>query len=228
MSTLRDDVEKGGRSHHEYSAGPTYLANGTGGLRQIANPGPLGLSAFALTTFVLSLINLSAGDVTAPNIVIGLAMFYGGMVQFAAGMWEFAVGNTFGATALSSYGGFWLSYAVILIPGFNVGAGYATDDAEFHTAISFYLFGWAIFTFLMFVCTFRHSVAFIFLFFVLDAAFWFLAIAEYAGSSGCQKVGGVFGLLAAAAAWYSALSQLLTKDNSFFTLPMISLQKKAI
>jgi GPR1/FUN34/yaaH family len=57
MSTLRDDVEKGSRSHHEYpSNGPTYAANGTGGLRQIANPGPLGLSAFALTTFVLSLV----------------------------------------------------------------------------------------------------------------------------------------------------------------------------
>jgi len=232
MSTINNDVEKGGRTHQEYAstntAAPTYSANGTGGLRQIANPGPLGLSAFALTTFVLSLINLSTRDVTAPNIVIGLALFYGGMVQFAAGMWEFAVGNTFGATALSSYGGFWLSYAVILIPSFNVGAGYATDDKEFHTAISFYLFGWFIFTALMLIGTFRHSVAFIFLFFTLDMAFLMLAISEYVSSAACKKAGGVFGLLAAFAAWYCALSQLLTKDNSYFTVPMVSLQKKAI
>jgi succinate-acetate transporter protein len=150
------------------------------------------------------------------------------MVQFAAGMWEFAVGNTFGATALSSYGGFWLSYAVILIPGFNVGAGYPTDNTDFQTAIAFYLFGWAIFTFLLLLATFRHSIAFIFLFFTLDLAFWSLAISSYIGSSGWQKAGGVFGLLAAFAAWYCALAQLLTKDNSYFTVPLVSLQKKAI
>ncbi|KIM20402.1 hypothetical protein M408DRAFT_308141 [Serendipita vermifera MAFF 305830] len=234
MSTVHhNDVEKAAGTHHEYgtshsTAGPTYAANGTGGLRQIGNPGPLGLSAFALTTFVLSLINLWTRDVTAPNIVIGLALFYGGMVQFAAGMWEFAVGNTFGATALSSYGGFWLSYAVILIPGFNVAAGYNGDVEEFHTAISFYLFGWFIFTFLMFIAVLRHSVAFIFLFFTLDLAFLMLAISEYVSSTALQKAGGVFGLLAAFTAWYCAISQLLTKDNSYFTLPLVSLQKKAI
>jgi len=75
----------------------------------IANPAPMGLAGFALTTFVLSMHNAGAGvDVTAPNgVVLGLALFYGGIVQFAAGMWEMRTGNTFGAVAFASYGGFW-------------------------------------------------------------------------------------------------------------------------
>lgn len=106
--------------------------------RKFANPAPLGLSAFALTTFVLSLINVGTRGLTAPNIVVALAFGYGGLVQLLAGMWyvlthipfrllhltetltssrEMAVGNTFGATALSSYGGFWISFAIILTPG---------------------------------------------------------------------------------------------------------------
>jgi len=226
MSTVTNDVEKGhaGAYNREYA--------GAGGVpapqfRKIANPGPLGLSAFALTTFVLSLVNVQARGLAEPNIVLGLALFYGGMVQFAAGMWEFVVGNTFGATALSSYGGFWLAYAVIIIPGFHVTDSYkSAKDVE--TAISFFLFGWFIFTFLMLVATLRHSVVFIFLFFTLDMAFLFLALGAYTGNSKCSVAGGYFGLFAAFAAWYAAIAQILTSDNSYFTLPMVSLQKKAI
>jgi succinate-acetate transporter protein len=224
MSTL-SDAEKGRGVHHEYGS---VAAAPPAQFRKIANPGPLGLSAFALTTFVLSLVNVQARDVAVPNIVLGLALFYGGMVQFAAGMWEFVVGNTFGATALSSYGGFWLSYGVILIPQFGIVEAYGTNTQELTTAIAFYLFGWFIFTFLMFVATFRHSVVFIFLFFVLDMAFLFLAIGAYTGNASCSKAGGWFGLAAAFAAWYAAIAQILNDDNSYFTLPLISLQKKDI
>jgi len=149
-----------------------------------------------------------------------MAYFYGGLCQLLAGMWEFACGNTFGATALSSYGGFWLSWAVIVTPSFNVVAGY-TDAAMLHNALGFYLMAWFIFTFLMFVCTWRATLAFVFLFFTLDMAFLFLAIGELAGSPACGKAGGWFGLLAAFTAWYCALAGLLTKDNSFFLLPVI-------
>lgn len=85
--------------------------------RKFGNPAPLGLSAFALATFVLSLINMGTRGVTEPNIVVALAFGYGGLVQLLAGMWELAVGNTFGATALASYGGFWISFAIVLTPG---------------------------------------------------------------------------------------------------------------
>ena len=78
--------------------------------RSIADPGPLGLSAFALTTFVLSLVNAKVIPAGAEPVVFGLALAYGGIGQFAAGMWEFRKGNTFGATAFASFGAFWLSY----------------------------------------------------------------------------------------------------------------------
>lgn len=97
--------------------------------RKIANPAPLGLAAFALTTFVLGCINMQARDITEPNIVVGSAFAYGGLVQLLAGMWEMAAGNTFGATALSSYGGFWISLAIAFTPGgFNIKATLVEAD----------------------------------------------------------------------------------------------------
>src|SRR6266536_2170150 len=86
----------------------------------IANPGPLGLSAFALTTFVLSSINAGWFPAGATNIIVGITLFYGGIAQLLAGMWEFKSGNTFGATAFTSYGAFWLSFGAIFVPGFGI------------------------------------------------------------------------------------------------------------
>src|SRR3954447_15871005 len=76
----------------------------------LADPGPVGLAAFAATTFFLSVVNAGLLPTTIETGVLGLALFYGGVVQVLAGMWEFAKGNTFGALAFSSYGGFWLSF----------------------------------------------------------------------------------------------------------------------
>ncbi|KAI1433493.1 hypothetical protein GGR50DRAFT_696021 [Xylaria sp. CBS 124048] len=193
--------------------------------RKFGNPAPLGLSAFALTTFVLSLINLSTRDVTQPNIVLSLAFGYGGLVQLLAGMWEMAVGNTFGATALSSYGGFWISYAIVLTPGFDALAVYGTADSA--SVLGFFLTGWFIFTFLLLLCTLRSTVMFCGLFFTLDLAFLFLATSEFAAGNGnmtasvaLQKAGGVFGLLAAFLAWYNAFAGMADTSNSFFIIPV--------
>src|SRR5579863_10314809 len=114
----------------------------------VANPAPLGLCAFALTTFVLSTINAGWFPAGATNVVVGLALFYGGLGQILAGMWEFRSGNTFGATAFTSYGGFWLSFAIILIPGTGV---LAAILPVVHSALGVYLLAWAIFTALMFL-----------------------------------------------------------------------------
>ncbi|KAG8798811.1 hypothetical protein FRC16_006505 [Serendipita sp. 398] len=116
--------------------------------------------------------------------------------QLLAGLGEFFVGNTFGATAFSSYGAFWLSYAAILVPSFNVAAPYSAASSspeEFKTAISFFLFGWFIFTFLMLLAMLKHSVAFVFLFTTLDMAFLTLALGEYFAKEALIKAGGVFG-----------------------------------
>jgi len=195
--------------------------------RKFGNPAPLGLSAFALTTFVLSLINVGTRDIAEPNLVVAIAFGYGGLVQLLAGMWEMAIGNTFGATALSSYGGFWLSFAIILTPG-----GFAivstleeTSPAPFLNSFGLFLMGWFIFTFILLICTLRSTVAFFLLFFTLDLAFLLLGIGylEHDGAKpqqGCIKAGGYFGLFAAFLAWYNALAGIADNSNSFFVIPV--------
>ncbi|OBZ90628.1 Ammonia transport outward protein 2 [Choanephora cucurbitarum] len=186
----------------------------------IANPGPLGLSSFALTTFVLSLHNAGAGvPANGPNeVVVGLALFYGGVVQILAGMWEFRTGNTFGATAFSSYGGFWLSFACILIPSFNITASY-TDTAVLEKSLGIYLMSWALFTGLLLIASHRSSIGLMSLFFFLFITFILLAAAKFNDSLTTQVAGGAFGVITALIAWYNALSGLLTKDSSYFLLP---------
>jgi len=196
--------------------------------RKFANPAPLGLSAFALTTFILSLINVGTRDLTAPNIVVALAFGYGGLVQLLAGMWDMAVGNTFGATALSSYGGFWLSFAIVLTPGgFDIQAQIEAADggAGFLNEFGLFLMGWFIFTTVLLICTLKSTVAFFMLFFTLDMTFLLLGIGYLTASGGapnssCIKAGGYFGLFAAFLAWYNALAGIADTGNSFFIIPV--------
>ncbi|EPS30261.1 hypothetical protein PDE_05212 [Penicillium oxalicum 114-2] len=192
--------------------------------RKFANPAPLGLCAFALTTFVLSAINMHTRGIPEPNIVVSLAFGYGGLVQLLAGMWEMAVGNTFGATALSSYGGFWIAFAIVLTPGFAIPDAYKTTNA-FNNCMGLFLMGWFIFTTILLFCTLRSTVAFFLLFFFLDLTFLLLGIAYLVPTAGqptvsIQKAGGFFGFLAAFAAWYNALAGLADNSNSFFIIPV--------
>lgn len=133
-----------------------------------------------------------------------------------------AVGNTFGATALSSFGGFWISVAIVLTPGgFEITAAYATKDAsgaptgagpnDFTNAYGLFLMGWFIFTTVLVLCTLRSTLAFFLLFFFLDMAFLMLGIGNLHATDGVPKAsvikaGGYFGLLAAFTAWYNALA----------------------
>jgi succinate-acetate transporter protein len=196
--------------------------------RKFANPAPLGLCGFALTTFVLSLINIGVRGVTVPSIVIGAAFGYGGLVQLLAGMWEMAVGNTFGATALSSYGGFWISLAIILTPGgFQIADTYAEEGVNAENyALGYFLAGWFIFNTMLLICTLKSTVAFFLLFFFLDLAFLFLFLAHlYPSAEGeihvpLNKAGGYFGLFSAFLAWYNALAGLADDSNSFFVVPV--------
>lgn len=173
----------------------------------MANPAPLGLCGFALTTFVLSAAN--AGLFTGATIVIGLALFYGGLGQLLAGMWEFRAGNTFGATAFTSYGAFWLAVGVTLqwklIPN---GA-----------AFGFFLLGWTIFTAIMFLGTLRANMALILVFAALTLTFLALTIGAF-GAASFTTIGGYLGIITALLAWYTALAGILSSSKSVFTLPV--------
>src|SRR6266436_6817310 len=200
----------------------------------VANPAPLGLSAFALTTFVLSASNAQFLFTGIPPvtgaIALGLAAFYGGIVQIIAGIQEFRAGNTFGATAFCSYGGFWLAVAFTLAPLFGgknlvdlASAGAATDAAK---GVGIFLLGWTIFTGMMFLGTLRSNLALMAVFFFLFLTFLGLTIGWLSGlpttgsaSLTWVNIGGWLGIVTALLAWYTALSGVLASVKSSFQLP---------
>ncbi|KAJ5826776.1 GPR1/FUN34/yaaH protein [Penicillium robsamsonii] len=200
-------------------------------LRKFANPAPLGLSGFALSTFVLGCINMGTRDITEPNIVVGSAYAYGGLVQLLAGMWEMAAGNTFGATALSSYGGFWIALGITFTPGLQVMSELQKADSTgstdmFYDSYGLFLMGWFVFTFLLLTCTVKSTAVFFSLFACVDIAFLMLGIGHLHRDSHGKpnqpilQVGGLFALIAAFLAWYSALAGIADNSNSFFVIPV--------
>ncbi len=187
----------------------------------VANPAPLGLSAFALTTFVLSCSN--AGFIFPVggglDIVIGLALFYGGIVQLVAGIQEFKAGNTFGATAFCSYAGFWLAIGFALLPPAGIQAA-LVKTATLNTALGVFLLGWTIFTLVMFLGTFRISLALMGVFFFLLLTFLVLTISFLGGGIAWLVIGGWLGIITALLAWYTALSGILAATKAPFQLPV--------
>ncbi|PFH51626.1 hypothetical protein AMATHDRAFT_58738 [Amanita thiersii Skay4041] len=186
-----------------------------------ANPGTLGLFSFASTTFLLSMYNLQCRGINTPNLAVGMALSCGGLAQFVAGMWEFPRGNMFGATAFTSYGAFWLSYAAILIPGSGIIASYENNKSELQSAIGLYLITWFMVTFFFFIVSLRKSVSFIALFGLLFTTFIILAAGEFAASPNVTKIGGAVGLITAFVAYYIGVSELLAAEkNPIFRLPL--------
>jgi succinate-acetate transporter protein len=169
---------------------------------RIADPGPLGLAGFAGTTFFLSVVNTNMLGETVTGVVLGLALFYGGLAQLLAGMWEFTKGNTFGAVAFSSYGAFWLSFWYLLN---HLPTGAAANDL--YHAVGVYLLMWAIFTSYMFIGSLRTTLAVAAVFFFLAITFIVLAIGWLDDhSSTWIKAGGWLGLVTAACAWYASFA----------------------
>jgi succinate-acetate transporter protein len=168
----------------------------------LADPAPLGLAAFALTTFVLSFVNAGLVPASVEPVVFGLALAYGGIGQFAAGMWEFAKGNTFGATAFSSYGAFWVSFWWLTahLADYKIPAG---DAAK---GVGLYLVAWGIFTAYMTVAATRVSGAVLAVFALLTITFLLLGLGEWTTTTGLTKTGGWCGILTALAAWYASFA----------------------
>jgi succinate-acetate transporter protein len=186
----------------------------------VADPGPLGLAAFALTTFVLSMVNSGLVSDTAEPIVFGLALAYGGLGQLLAGMWEFRSGNTFGATAFTSYGAFWLSFWAF--------AQFYADKipkSETGAAVGLYLIAWGIFTTYMFIASLRTTGAIALVFVLLAATFLLLGIGNAGGHTGIVKVGGYVGLATAIAAWYASFAAVTNSTFGRTVMPVRPMQR---
>jgi succinate-acetate transporter protein len=181
----------------------------------LADPGPLGLAGFAMTTFVLSMFNADLVGKGGEPVVLGLAVAYGGLAQLLAGMWEFRTGNTFGAVAFSSYGAFWLSFFFLVVFfAKDIPAGDAGH------AIGLYLIAWGIFTTYMFVASLRTTAAVALVFFLLALTFFALGIGNAGAHTNVVKLGGWIGLATAAAAWYASFAAVINSTFGRTVLPV--------
>jgi succinate-acetate transporter protein len=182
----------------------------------IADPGPLGLAGFAGTTFFLSTVNAGLRPESVTAVVLGLALFYGGIGQLLAGMWEFVKGNTFGALAFSSFGGFWLSYWFLVA---HVVGGLKADAGDISNAIGVFLLIWTIFTAYMTVAATRVSLAVLAVFAALTLTFLFLTLGEFVDES-FTKIGGWLGIITAIIAWYASFAAVTNATYKRVVLPV--------
>ena len=185
-----------------------------------ADPGPLGLAAFAMTTFVLSMFNSNLVSDSGESVVFGLALAYGGIAQLLAGMWEFRTGNTFGALAFSSFGAFWISLFV-----FEVFFAGSIPAADLGHAAGVYLWAWAIFTSYMFIASLRTTGAVALVFILLAITFVLLAIGASGAHENVTHWGGYFGLATAAAAWYASFAAVTNSTFGRTVMPVFPLNE---
>jgi succinate-acetate transporter protein len=178
-----------------------------------SNPAALGLIAFGMTTVLLNLHN--AGIYTLGTMVLAMGIFYGGIAQVIAGIMEWKKGNTFGTTAFTSYGLFWLSFVGLLVmPSFGI------EMANEVGAIVAYLVMWGIFTGLMFIGTLRINRALQVIFFTLTVLFFLLAIGDATGSAVIKTIAGWEGIICGASAIYAGIAQVLNDVYGKVVLPI--------
>jgi uncharacterized protein len=192
----------------------------SGGGITIADPGPLGLAGFAMTTFVLSMFNANLVASAGVPVVLGLALAYGGLAQLLAGMWEFRTGNTFGAVAFTSYGAFWISFWA-----FNQFYAASVPAADAGHAVGLYLIAWGIFTAYMFIASLRTTAAIALVFILLAVTFFVLGIGNARGNTTLVHTAGWLGLATAIAAWYASFAAVTNSTFGRTVLPVMPLRR---
>jgi hypothetical protein len=182
----------------------------------IADPAPLGLAAFALTTFLLSAANAGWMTSATGDAWLGYAFAYGGLGQLLAGMWEFRNRNVFGATAFSTYGGFWIGlglWALLVAP-------HAASPAAAGHDIAWILLAFAIFNTYMLLWSTQVNAAVFAVFLTLELTEIILFIGNFSGSSGTVKFGGIVGIITAACAWYTSAAGVTNGMGGRIRLPV--------
>jgi len=180
---------------------------------KLANPAPLGLAGFGLTTLILNIVNADLIAKESIGMVLPVGLFYGGLAQFLAGMWEMKKNNTFGFTAFSSFGAFWMALALMVI----------LEDTEVvepvpKNGLSVFLCAWGLFTGYMTIGTLKISHALQMVFGTLTILFFLLAWGEH--NETVMKVAGWEGILCAASALYASAAQVINESWGRYVLPL--------
>lgn len=180
----------------------------------LANPAPLGLMGFGMTTVLLNIHN--AGLYPLGPMILSMGIFYGGLAQIIAGIMEYKKGNTFGTTAFTSYGLFWLTLVFIVVfPNTGLG-GAASRPIE----MGFYLLMWGIFTSFMFIGTLNKNVGLMVVFFSLSILFFMLAIGDFTGLTWITRLAGIEGIFCGSSAIYLAMAEVLNESYNRTVLPI--------
>ena len=182
---------------------------------ELANPAPMGLMGFGMTTVLLNLHNAEFLDGTSLGMILSMGIFYGGLAQVFAGMWEVKKGNTFGATAFTSYGLFWMSLVTI-----NLFSKLHLFPAPSAQAMGAYLFMWGLFTAFMTVGTLKANRTLQFVFSSLTLLFFLLSIADFTGNSQIKIVAGYEGIVCGFSAIYLAVAEVLNESFGKQVLPV--------
>lgn len=183
-----------------------------------ANPAPLGLLGFGMTTVLLNIHN--AGVYPLGSMILAMGIFYGGLAQVIAGIQEWKKGNTFGATAFTSYGLFWLSLvALLLMPKLG------WWDKNESSATAAYFFMWGLFTLIMFIGTLKLNGALQFVFGSLTVLFFLLTIRDLTGSTVVGAIAGYEGIICGLSAIYAGLAQVLNEVNGKVVWPIWPVKK---
>lgn len=176
---------------------------------KLGNPAPLGLMGFGMTTVLLNIHN--AGFFPLGSMILAMGIFYGGLAQVITGIMEFKKGNTFGTTAFTSYGLFWLSLVFILL---------AKEPATSASFMGWYFFMWGVFTFFMWFGTFGKNRAIQFVFLSLAVLFFLLAVRDWTGSAAIGALVGWEGIICGASAIYTAMGEVLNEAKGRDVLPL--------
>ncbi|MGP3590386.1 acetate uptake transporter [Vagococcus sp. WN89Y] len=183
------------------------------GNTKLANPAPLGLMGFGMTTILLNLHNI--GLFPMDGIILAMGIFYGGIAQIFAGLLEYKKGNTFGLTAFTSYGAFWLTLvAILLLPKMGL-----TEGSNGHF-LGVYLGIWGVFTLFMFFGTLKSARVLQFVFLSLTVLFALLAVGHLADNEEIVEVAGWIGLVCGASAIYLAMGEVLNEQFARTVLPI--------
>ncbi len=177
------------------------------------NPAPLGLAAFGLTTVLLNLVNAEIIPHASIGMILPMGMFFGGLCQIFAGNWETKVGNTFGATAFTSYGAFWLAFATMVV--FEL---LGVIDAVPTAGLAAFLAGWGVFTFYMTIATLKKAKALLFVFASLTVLFFLLAMGQYNHS--IHLLAGYEGLVCGSSALYLSAADVINETYGREVLPI--------
>ena len=178
-----------------------------------ANPAPLGLMGFGMTTVLLNLHN--AGIYSLGTMVLAMGVFYGGLAQVFAGWMEWKKGNTFGTTAFTSYGLFWLTLVFLIL-----GKAHGWFNAPAEGGMVAYLFMWGLFTFVLWIATLKHNKALQTVFLTLWILFWLLAIKDATGSTLVGAIAGWEGIFCGFSAIYLALAQVVNETYGRTVMPI--------